>query len=55
MYWNIKKADTYSLYSPLQLNENDFISGFTQKNYEEAVNIIKNYNNYDRCIVSTKI
>jgi len=26
MYWDIKKADTYTLYSPLKLNENDFIS-----------------------------
>ena len=26
MYWDIKKADTYSLYSPLKRDENDFIS-----------------------------
>ena len=26
MYWDIKKADSYSLYSPLKLGENDFIS-----------------------------
>ena len=26
MYWDIKKADTYTLYSPLKRDENDFIS-----------------------------
>ena len=26
MYWDIKKADTYALYSPLMRDENDFIS-----------------------------
>ena len=25
MYWGIKKADTFTLYSPLKLDENDFI------------------------------
>ena len=29
MYWDIKKADTYTLYSPLKLNENDFISALS--------------------------
>ena len=26
MYWDIKNADTYTLYSPLKLEEIDFIS-----------------------------
>ena len=26
MYWDIKKVDTYTLYSPLKRDENDFIS-----------------------------
>lgn len=26
MYWDIKKADTYTLYSPLKRDENNFIS-----------------------------
>ena len=29
MYWDIKKADTYTLYSPLKPNENDFISALS--------------------------
>ena len=26
MYWDIKKAETYTLYSPLKLDKNNFIS-----------------------------
>ena len=29
MYWDIKKADTYTLYSPLKRDENDFISALS--------------------------
>ena len=29
MYWDIKHTDTYSLYSPLKLNEREFISALS--------------------------
>ena len=29
MYWDIKNADTYTLYSPLKRDENDFISALS--------------------------
>ena len=35
MYWDIKKADSYTLYSPIKWDENDFISALNSIDLSE--------------------